>query len=72
MADIQQACATCVFVRAYDGFGNCRRLPPKMLGEMGAATAPNELAWAIWPQVNLREDWCGEWQPNVSKQATGE
>ena len=33
---------------------------------MWAATEPNELSWAIWPQVNLLEDWCGEWQPNAS------
>lgn len=73
MADVQQACATCIFVRAHDGWGYCRRLPPKMTGEvLNLASAPSELTWAVWPQVNLDNDWCGEWEPTLQPKAREE
>jgi hypothetical protein len=23
---------------------------------------PHERLWAVWPVVNLENDWCGEWR----------
>lgn len=52
----KQSCATCAYfsdvVSAGDGYGACRRYPPKRL--------PLE-QYSYFPQIS-ESDWCGEWK----------
>lgn len=62
---VQISCRSCTFCRVYEGHGNCRRLPPRMNGdvrETDETAHPHERLWAVWPVVNLENDWCGEWR----------
>ncbi len=62
-------CATCRYVRRdpmVKTEGECRRFPPvlipvgpRMDGTMGSGSA--------CPQVDLKEDWCGEHEPLTAK-----
>lgn len=61
-----ERCEVCRFckVEAGEKVGLCRRDTPRMTGSVANPhQCSGEWYWAVWPSVNLKADWCGEFQP---------
>jgi hypothetical protein len=69
-----ETCATCTFwlgnpAGEFEGKGDCRLVPPKIIGPLiePGAEADQAIAWSSRFPVSSADSWCAMWKPDLDR-----